>query len=87
MKHFLFTLLFVAALGLSLNAQIKINEGFETSDSNRLPTGWTVLNNASFPVDPWANWTVRDSGIWMPNLSSTRLKPHTSYCGYLGRFN
>ena len=77
MKHFLFTLLFVAALGLSLNAQIKINEGFETSDSNRLPTGWTVLNNASFPVDPWANWTVRDSGRWMPNLTSTRLKPHT----------
>jgi hypothetical protein len=66
-------------------SQIKIQEGFETSDSNNLPTGWSKCYGSTFPVnyDPYSNWTVRDSGLWMPGLSTALTKAHSGIksCG------
>jgi hypothetical protein len=73
-------------------SQIKIQEGFETCDSNNLPTGWVKYNMASFPIyySPiYSNWTVRDSGVYMPGLqnASTRVHSGLKSCGvswYMG---
>ncbi len=66
-------------------SQIKIQEGFETLDSNTLPTGWSKCYGSTFPVnyDPYSNWTVRDSGQWMPGLASSLTQAHLSLksCG------
>jgi hypothetical protein len=72
--QFLFVLLVFASVCF---AQPKINEGFETSDSINLPTGWTKWNNASFPIDPFTNWTVRDTGSLQPGLSDARTVAHS----------
>ncbi len=58
-------------------SQIKLLEGFETSDSLNLPQGWSRVNNATFPIDPWANWTVRDTGRYIPGLATARAVAHT----------
>lgn len=77
MRNTLFTLFIILGISFTLNSQVKLSEGFESSDSTVLPAGWTVLNNASFPIDPSANWMVRDTGRWIPNLTSTRAKAHS----------
>jgi hypothetical protein len=85
MKKLFFTfLLFLFAYACSF-AQVKINEGFESSDSSHLPTGWSKGYLSTFPVnyDPYSNWTVRDSGLWMPGLASglTRVHSGLKSCG------
>lgn len=72
--QFLFAFLVIATVCF---AQPKIDEGFETSDSINLPAGWTVWNNAGFPIDPWSNWTVRDSGTSMPGLTDATSQAHS----------
>lgn len=77
--QFLFVFLVLATVCF---AQPKIDEGFETSDSINLPAGWTVWNNAGYPVNPWANWTVRDTGSYQP-LVGGRTVAHSGIksCG------
>lgn len=74
----LILLLFVFVFAVSVFPQIKIQEGFETADSLNLPAGWYKLNNQPFPIDPYTNWTVRDSGSYIPGIAlPTSSKAHT----------
>jgi hypothetical protein len=60
---------------LSGFAQGYIMEGFEGPDS--IPAGWGVYNNAPFPIDPVATWTVRDTGSALPGLATARGVAHS----------
>ncbi len=63
---------------LSFNAYSQDwSEGFETTDTLTLPTGWSVWNEAPFPIDPATNWNVRDTGQPLPGLSNALSKAHT----------
>ncbi|HEY5533701.1 MAG TPA: choice-of-anchor J domain-containing protein [Ignavibacteria bacterium] len=92
MKKLIFTFLLLVFFSGGLFSQVKIQEGFETCDSNNLPTGWVKYNEASFPIyySPiYSNWTVRDSGVWMPGLSNGSTRAHSGLksCGvswYMG---
>jgi hypothetical protein len=70
-------ILFVILLALSEVRAQNWTEGFETSDSITLPTGWSVWNAANFPIDPFTNWTVRDTGRSLPGLASATSKSHS----------
>lgn len=69
-------MLFVISFSQASFAQIKLQEGFETTDTipGAVPPGWSVWNNALFPIDPTGNWMVRDSGHSMPGLSTALSK-------------
>ncbi|MBS1492458.1 MAG: T9SS type A sorting domain-containing protein [Bacteroidetes bacterium] len=75
----LFLMLFVISFSQTSFAQIKLQEGFETTDTipGALPSGWSLWNHANFPIDPTGNWTVRDSGHSMPGLSNALSKSHS----------
>lgn len=79
MVKLIFTIsIFFALISISFS-QIKIQEGFETSDSITLPTGWKVFNNAAYVIDPFTNWTVRDSGVCVPGINcAATSKAHLS---------
>jgi len=79
----LFLILFTALLTSGSIYSQNWNEGFEGLDSLSLPAGWSKYNNASFPIDPMTNWTVRDSGSSLPGLSSSTAKSHSGLksCG------
>ncbi|MBE2256131.1 MAG: T9SS type A sorting domain-containing protein [Ignavibacteria bacterium] len=70
-------LLFILTFGIVQisNSQWKLNEGFESDTT--LPVGWSVVNDALFPIDPTTNWTVRDSGSAIPGLSTATAKAHS----------
>lgn len=72
--QFLFAFLIIASVCFS---QAHINEDFESSDSINLPSGWSKYNNAPFVIDPWTNWTVRDSGVSLPGLATATAKCHS----------
>lgn len=71
---FIVFVLFFAITGIKAQ---NWSEGFETSDSINLPSGWSVWNNASFPIDPLTNWTVRDTGASLPGLQTATMKSHS----------
>jgi len=82
MKKTLYTLLlmlFVVSFTREASSQVKFQEGFETTDTipGAVPNGWSVWNNALFPIDPTGNWMVRDSGLSMPGLSTALSKSHS----------
>jgi len=58
-----------------LPAQIKLQQNFEGPDS--IPPGWGVYNIAPFPIDPEANWTVRDTGSALPGIATRTGKAHS----------
>ena len=66
-------------------SQIKIQEGFETTDTLHVPTGWSRCFATTYPVlhGDTSNWTVRDSGVSMPGLSTALTQAHLSLksCG------
>ncbi len=74
MRHALRLLLLIILLPPALRPQARLQEGFE--DSGSLPAGWSVWNNAPFPIHPAANWTVRDTGIVPPGISGFKTKAH-----------
>lgn len=76
---FLFFIMFITGAVKSQNW----TEGFEGIDSLSLPAGWSRYNAASFPIDPFTNWTVRDSGLSLPGLSTAKSKSHSGLkaCG------
>ena len=51
--------------------QIKLQEGFETSDETHLPAGWSKWNQAAFPIDPLGEWFVQDTARYVPGIDST----------------
>ncbi len=69
-------LLLVVALCLMLTSlsfgQIKLQEGFETSDSAHLPTGWSKWNLAPFIIDPGGDWFVADTGTVVAGIAEPR---------------
>jgi hypothetical protein len=71
MKPLLSILFLLAYLVLTTNAQIRLQEDFETSDSTRLPTGWSKWNQALFPINPRSQWLVSDTGRSIPGIDST----------------
>ncbi|MBZ0202283.1 MAG: T9SS type A sorting domain-containing protein [Ignavibacteria bacterium] len=72
-----FLVIFLSLIAIpNLQSQSWI-ESFEGLDSNSLPPGWAKYNMASFPVDPYDNWTVRDSGSVLPGLSTAKAKAYT----------
>lgn len=83
MKKILFTVLMLIVMSPAAFSQVKINEGFETSDSLTVPAGWKVWNIASYYTDPTWNWMVRDTGSSIPGLSSALTTAHTGHkaCG------
>ncbi len=70
---------FLLLFAVTLNSQVKIQEGFETADSLNLPAGWYRVNNQSFPIDPMTNWTVRDTGAAIPGINALTTKAHTGH--------
>lgn len=72
-------MLFVVGFTHEASSQIKLQEGFETTDTipGAVPPGWSVWNNAVFPIDPTGNWMVRDTGKSMPGLSTALSKSHS----------
>ena len=71
--------MFFAICANSSFAQIKLQEGFETTDTipGAVPDGWSVWNHNQYPIDPEANWMVRDTGHSMPGLSVALSKSHS----------
>lgn len=65
-----FALFFLATTS---EAQRKLQEGFETSDSAHLPIGWTKWNEAPFPIDPSGHWLVQDTGQAVPGIAAPRV--------------
>jgi hypothetical protein len=60
----IFLLIFLALIFISasnLKAQ-NWTEGFETTDTLTLPSGWSKWNAAPFPIDPATHWNVRETG-------------------------
>jgi hypothetical protein len=57
---------------------IKLQEGFETSDTLHLPTGWTRwVMGTGVPADSlFSNWTVRDTGLSVTGLATATSKAH-----------
>ena len=55
-------------------AQRKLQEGFETSDSAHLPIGWTKWNEAPFPIDPAGHWLVQDTGRYVPGIDTVTVR-------------
>ncbi|MEO8513600.1 MAG: choice-of-anchor J domain-containing protein [Ignavibacteria bacterium] len=82
MKKTIIFLFFVLFASSTLKAQ-NWTEGFEGIDSLSLPSGWSRYNAAVFPIDPFTNWTVRDSGLGLPGLSVATSKSHSGLkaCG------
>lgn len=74
--YFLIVLLLLLT-SISYTQTYKIQEGFETSDSLNLPSGWTKWNTGGFPINPLWNWTVRDTGVSLPGLASATSKAHS----------
>lgn len=70
--YLLLVLFFVPVLGYSQF----YTENFESADSLNLPQGWSKWNNLPFPVNMMAVWTVRDSGLALPNLSTALSKAY-----------
>lgn len=81
MKNLLL-ILFVLIFAVSVFPQIKIQEGFETADSLNLPAGWYKLNNQPFPIDPMTNWTVRDTGVYIPGINFTPTTSSKAHSGH-----
>src|SRR5688572_28564555 len=82
MKKILLFILFALFISGTVKAQ-NWTEGFEGLDSLSLPAGWSKYNASSFPIDPYTNWTVRDSGTSLPGLSVATAKSHSGLksCG------
>lgn len=74
-KIFLF--LFIALLTSGSLYSQNWTEGFEGLDSLSLPSGWSKYNRTTFPIDPFTDWTVRDSGSSLPGLSTALAKSHS----------
>lgn len=75
----LLTILFFVVCSTPSFSQIKLQEGFETTDTvaGAVPPGWSVWNHQNYPIDPTTNWMVRDSGLSMPGLSTALTKSHS----------
>lgn len=85
MKKIYFTLLMIFVVtGLSKSQPVIWTQGFETSDSINLPTGWAKYNNSpADTIEPEWNWTVRTVGSSLPGLSTSLSVVHsgTKSCG------
>ena len=58
-------------------AQVKLFEDFEADTT--LPAGWSVWNEAPFPIDPTSQWTVRDTSNpeFLPGLANGRAQAYS----------
>jgi hypothetical protein len=73
-RTFLFVILSLILFAATAKSQsLVFSEGFESYDSLSLPAGWSVWNNAGYPIDLFTNWTVRDTGKVMPGVNAARL--------------
>ena len=75
-----FLALIALLLPLQSNAQaIKLQEGFETSDTLHLPARWYRYSlGTGVPADSlYSNWTVRDSGRSVTGLATATSKAHS----------
>src|SRR5690349_6380341 len=70
MKRIILITVIVISSLTHVNSQ-NMFEGFEGLDSLSLPAGWSVYNNASFPIPDFTNWTVRSPGASLPGLSTS----------------
>jgi hypothetical protein len=75
MKKVLLVVLLLILVALSSLGQVRLREGFE--DTLAIPPGWSVWNAAPFPIDPEANWTVRDTGLALPGLATARSRANS----------
>ncbi|MCC6864723.1 MAG: T9SS type A sorting domain-containing protein [Ignavibacteria bacterium] len=76
MKKLFLLVLFIFSIN-GLTKSQNWTESFEGLDSLSLPQGWSKYNAAAFPIDPFTNWTVRDSGSSLPGLTSATAKSHS----------
>ena len=78
-KHLPFVALLAIVFSSEASSQaIKLQEGFETSDTLHLPTGWHRWNlGAGTPTDSlYSNWTVRDTGRAITGLATATSRAH-----------
>lgn len=84
MKKLIYIFILFFFLPLLAEAQF-YTESFESCDTNTLPAGWYRLNNAPIvPYYPYANWTVRDSGVMLPGIEFSPGRGQRSYDGVKG---
>ena len=81
MKKILLFLFFVIIATGSVKSQNWF-EGFEGIDSLHLPVGWSEWHEDTFIIAPFTDWTVRDTGRSLPNLSTATSKAHTGLIRY-----
>jgi len=75
MKKF-FPLVFILLLSFDIMPQ-SFTIGFEGMDSLTLPQGWKKWHRTNYPIFPFCDWTVRDTGRSLPGLSTATSKAHT----------
>lgn len=73
MKNLLLLVCLTIVSFSTMNAQIRLQEGFESADSANLPAGWSKWHLMPFPIDPEAHWLVQDTGRTIPGIVTTRL--------------
>ncbi len=75
MKKLIFILFLFILIPVITNAQaLYYTENFEGLDSFSLPQGWIKKNNVPVEKYPFANWTVRDSGLCLPNITCSPIR-------------
>ncbi|MDZ4712547.1 MAG: choice-of-anchor J domain-containing protein [bacterium] len=80
MKKIIYLFVIIFSCSGFINAQSTIwLEGFENTQPNNLPPGWSFADNSGFNFQPDTMWTVRDSGAIVPGVQATR--PARSYEG------
>jgi hypothetical protein len=52
-------------------------EGFEGIDSLHLPAGWSKWHRSNYPILPFTDWTIRDTGRSLPGLQTATSKSHS----------
>ncbi|MBL8005969.1 MAG: T9SS type A sorting domain-containing protein [Ignavibacteria bacterium] len=80
MKQIYLTFLILLLMAGFTKAQPVVwSEGFETSDSLNLPSGWSIYYNSppTDTLDPFWNWTVRTVGSSLPGLQTSLAVVHS----------
>ena len=81
-KYFYILIAMLAFSSFSYSQTAFYTEDFETYDTNHLPAGWYSFSNMQLPLNyPYSNWTVRDSGKYLPGITFSPGRGQRSYSG------
>lgn len=76
-KIYIVLCLVLLSMNFSKAQSVIWSQGFEGYDSLSLPTGWSVYNNSTNPIEPEENWTIRPVGTNLPGLATSTSVVHS----------